>query len=260
MPEVPTCGGLRRGVGQSQALVQSGQTSRVFVVGGFEEIGGALFADERAGGEDLRRLTGGGEAGGDFGFEAVDQHATTDGGSRGDGGVEAVHMDHGVADGGAGIEDQVGEVLEFQAIGALAGAGFGMETGDDGHDLEAAPAEAFGHFHGDDVAAAGGDDEGGVLGAEVEVAKDAIGEAGDIFEEHGLALAVRADDEVVEAEGEFDDGVEAGEGTVTRPDFLDQNPAMAGAEEVDHASGADGIGEPIGGLSDFAELTGDGGQ
>lgn len=35
---------------------------------------------------------------------------------------------------------------------------------------------------------------------EVEVAKDSGGEAGDVFEEHGLALAVGADHEVMEAQ------------------------------------------------------------
>ena len=39
--------------------------------------------------------------------------------------------------------------------------------------------------------------------------KDALGEAGNIFEEHRLALAVRADDEVVERERKFDDRVES---------------------------------------------------
>jgi hypothetical protein len=168
--------------------------------------------------------------------------------------------DHGIADRCAGVEDEIGEVAEFAAVGALAGAGLGVPGGDDGDDLEAAAAEAFGHFDGDDVAAAGGDDQGGVLGVEVEIAEDAFGEAGHVFEEHGLALAVRTDHQVMEAEGEFDDRVEAREGAVAGPHFLDQDSAVAGAEEVDHASGEDGGGEPVGSLPDQAQLGVDGEQ
>ena len=106
----------------------------------------------------------------------------------------------------------------------------------------------FGHFDRDDVAAAGGDDQGGIFRRQIEVSQDARGEAGNVFEEHGLALAVGADDRVVKREREFDDGVEAGEGAVTRPHFFDQDSAVAGAEEVNHSAGEDGLAEPVGGL------------
>jgi hypothetical protein len=92
---------------------------------------------------------------------------------------------------------------------------------------------------------------------EVEVAQDAVREAADVFEEHGLTLAVRADDEVVEGQRELDDGIEARKGAVTRPHFLDEDAAVAGAEDVDHLSGEDRLGEHVGGLLDERELVAD---
>jgi len=57
----------------------------------------------------------------------------------------------------------------------VAFAGFAVGAGDDGDDADAALLELLGHFDGDEVAAAGGDDEGTVLGSGVEVAEDAFG-------------------------------------------------------------------------------------
>lgn len=57
----------------------------MFVVGGLEELGGFFGADEGAGGEDLRRMAGGSQAGGDFGFDGVDEEAAADGGAGGHG-------------------------------------------------------------------------------------------------------------------------------------------------------------------------------
>lgn len=62
----------------------------------------------------------------------------------------------------------------------------------------------------------------------------------------------------MEGEGEFDDGVEAREGAVAWPHFLDHDSAVAAAEEVDHASGEDGLGEPVGGGGDGCGLGVDG--
>ncbi len=62
----------------------------------------------------------------------------------------------------------------------------------------------------------------------------------------------------MEGEGEFDDGVEAWEGAVAWPHFLDHDSAVAAAEEVDHAAGEDGLGEPVGGGGDGGGLGIDG--
>src|SRR5439155_1136350 len=86
----------------------------------------------------------------------------------------------------------------------------------------------------------------GVRRLQVEVAKDALRETGDVFQEHRLALAVRAHDGSVEREGQLDDGIEAGKGAVAGPHLLDHDAAVPGAEDVDHAAGEDRLREPVG--------------
>lgn len=242
------------GGGWTDVGVEAGEAMGVFVVGGFEEFGGALGSHHGTGGKDLGRVPGGGEAEGDLRFESIDGQATADGGTGSDRGVEAGNPDHGIADRGTGIESDAGEVHEFGAAGVAALAGAGMGDADQGDHRDAPAMEGLGDFYGNHIASAGGDHQGAVLGGEIEVAEDAFSEAGDVFEEHGLALAVGADHQVMEREGEFDDGIETGEGTVTRPEFLDEDAGVAGTEDVHHAPGEDGGGEEIGGLVDQGQL------
>jgi hypothetical protein len=56
-----------------------------------------------------------------------------------------------------------------------------MPLADYGDDFRAALLEALGHFDGHDVATARRDDHGGVLGREVEIAQDPLGEARDVL-------------------------------------------------------------------------------
>jgi hypothetical protein len=58
----------------------------------------------------------------------------------------------------------------------------------------------------------------------------------------------------VERERQFDDRVEPWKRSVSRPHFLDENPAVPGAEHVDHAPAQDCFREPIGGLRDGVVL------
>lgn len=143
------------GWGAAEVLIQQGEAAGVFVVGRLEQLGGAVFADDGASGEDLRGLACGGEAVGDLGLEAVDQHATADGGARGHGGVQTGDGDHGIADRCAGVEHPGCEVLEFASVGPGGRAGVGMAAGDDGHHRDISALELLGHFDGDDIAAAG---------------------------------------------------------------------------------------------------------
>ena len=85
-------------------------------------------------------------------------------------------------------------------------------------------------------------------GRQIEVAQNAFGQPADILQEHRLPLAVRADDQVMKAQRQLDDRIEAGERAVARPHFLDQNPAVARAEQMDHAPGQNRFREPIGRL------------
>ena len=126
---------------------------------------------------------------------------------------------------------------------ALAAAGFAVLSADDGDDFQAAELELLGHLDGDDVAAAGRGDKGAVGRVNIEVAQDALREAGDIFEEHGLALAIGADHDVMKRERKLDDGVEAGEGSVAGPHFLDENSAVPATENMHHSPGQDGRGK-----------------
>ena len=79
-------------------------------------------------------------------------------------------------------------------------AGFGVLAADDGDDSNPAFLKLFRNFNGDDIAAAGGDDEGGVGSGKVVVAQDALGQAVGILEEHRLPLAVGPDDLIVKRE------------------------------------------------------------
>ena len=135
--------------------------------------------------------------------------------------------------------------VDMVAVAVAADAGLAVRGADDGGDFHAAFLKLLGHLDRDDVAAAAGDDEGAVTGHEIEVAQDAVRQAADVFEEHGLPLAVRADDGVVGGEGEFDDRVEAGEGAVARPHFLDHHATMARPEEMYHTTGQDRSGEKL---------------
>ena len=230
----------------------------MLVVRGLEQLGGALVADDHAGAEDFRRTSGGGEARGDLGLDRVYDETAANGGAWCDGCIETFDLYHRIAHGRAGVEDEVGEVGELFAVGAARGGRLRVRAADERHDADAALLELLGHLDRHDVAAARGHDERGVARVEGVVAQNAFGEAADVFEKHRLPLAIRADDQVVEREREFDDRVEAGKRAVARPHLLDHDARVAGAEEVDHASGADGAGEPVGGGGDGGRLGGDG--
>ena len=118
-------------------------------------------------------------------------------------------------------------------------------------------AEALGFesdVDGDGVAAAGGDGPEAVLRAGDEVAPEDGAESLDVFEEHGLALAVGTDDRVVKGHGEFDDGMEPWERSIAREDFFYGHARVAGAEDMDESIGGDAACEAIGGLLDAGPL------
>ena len=229
----------------------------VLVIRGFKQLGGLLSADDGSCGKDFGGLTGFDESVGHFGFDGVHEKAAAHGAARGDGGVEVFNLDHRIPNGRAGVEDDVGEVLELLAIAVAAGAGFAVGGADDGGDLHPALLELLGHFDRHDVATAAGDDECAVAGLEIEVPQDAVRQTADVFEEHGLPLTIRSDDEVVKRQRELNDGIEAGEGAVARPHFLHQNAAVAGAKDVHHLSGEDRLCEHVGGLLDERKLIAD---
>ena len=213
----------------------------MFVVGGFEQLRGARFSDQRRGGEDFWWRSGFGQASGDFGLDGVDQHASADCRTGGDGGSKALDPHHRVPDRRSGIQHEVGEILQFFARGMLGGAGVRMRLADQGHHTDAPLFEFCRHLDGNEVATAGGSDQGAVSRGEIEIAENALGEAGDILEEHGLALAIGADHQIMEGERKFHDGIEPGKGTIAGPHFLDENARMAAAEEMHHAPGKNGF-------------------
>ena len=69
---------------------------------------------------------------------------------------------------------------------------------------------------------------------------------------------VGADDKVVEGERKLDDWIEPRIRPISGPHFFDHDAAVAGGEDVDHATGKDRGGEPVGGLTDRGELALDG--
>lgn len=229
----------------------------MLVIRGFKQLGGFRGTDNGTRREDLRWLAGFRQSIRNFGFDGVHEQATADGAAGGDGGIEAIDLDHGVANGCAGVEDDVGKILELLTVAMAAGAGFAVGGADDGGDFDAALLKLLGHFDGNDVAAAAGDDEGAVAGHEVEVPQNPIRQASHIFEKHGLTLAVRADDEIVEGQRELDDGIEAWKRAVTRPHFLHENATVAGAKDMHHLSGQNRLGEHVRSLLDERKLVSD---
>ena len=142
---------------------------------------------------------------------------------------------------------------------AMAGAvlGHGRQTmvqrdhGDDGQSL------ALGlQRHIDDhlVDAAVGKDDEAVGLVKDEVAQDDLPEAFDMFQKHGLALAVGPYHIVVIGQRKLDDGVETGKTAVARIHLLDEHARVAGAEEVDQAVVGDGVGADFGRSSQVFEL------
>ena len=86
--------------------------------------------------------------------------------------------------------------------------------------------------------------------SECEVAENAFRQAGDVFQEHCLALAVGANHRVMKGQGKLNDGIKPGKRSVARPHFLDHDAGMAGAENMNHSPGKNGFAEPLRGLLD----------
>ena len=133
-------------------------------------------------------------------------------------------------------------------------AGLGVLAADDGDNANAALLKGLCDLDRDDVATAGGNDEGGVGLGEVVVAQDALGQAVGVLEKHRLPLAIGTDDLVVKRERQLDDRVETGERPVARPHFLHHNPAVPRAKQVNHSPGEDAPGKPLGSLLDGIDL------
>ena len=238
----------------AKIFVELGQAACVLIVGGLEQFGSAFAANDRPGGEHLGRMSGLGQAIGHLGLDGIDKNAAADGGAGGDWCVHSFDGSHRIAHWSAGVEHEIGEVLEFFAGLMPTSAGLGVLAADDGDNANAALLKRLCDLDGDDVATAGGNDEGGVGLGEVVVAQDALGQAVGVLEKHRLPLAIGTDDLVVKRERQLDDRVEAGERPVAGPHFLDHDPAVPGAKQVNHAPGEDAPGKPLGGLLDGIDL------
>ena len=130
----------------------------------------------------------------------------------------------------------------------LAAARLRMFPADDGDDFDSTLAELFGDFNRHDIAAARRSHQRRVLRQQIEVPQNPLGQSADVLQKHRLPLAVRPDDEVVEAERQLDNGVEAGKGPVTRPHFLDQDAAVSRTEQMHHSPRQNCLRKPVGGL------------
>src|SRR5882757_802403 len=104
-------------------------------------------------------MTGGGETRSDFGFDAVDEHATADGRAGGNWCFEPGDAHHRVSSGSTSVEHEVGKVVKLLSVSAPAGGRFAVGFADDGDDADFAFLKLFSHLDRDDVAAAGGNHE-----------------------------------------------------------------------------------------------------
>ena len=119
---------------------------------------------------------------------------------------------HRVAGRGAGVEHEVGEVLQLLAARVVAAAGLGVPPADDARRPSCRAAETARPSRSARRCSRWSEMTSAVSCVrQVEIAEDALGEAGDVLEEHRLPLAVGADDEVVERQRQLDDRVEARE-------------------------------------------------
>ena len=108
------------------------QPARVFVVGGFEERRRFLRTDHGSGSQHRGRLAGASQPRGHFGLDGVDEQTAADGRARRNRRFQAIDLHHGIADGRAGVQDEIGEVLSFFPVGCWLRAGLGMFPADDG--------------------------------------------------------------------------------------------------------------------------------
>lgn len=62
---------------KAQFFIEPGEPPRVFVVGRFKKFGRPFLSNHRAGGQHFWRLAGLGQSRRDFGFDTIDEQATT---------------------------------------------------------------------------------------------------------------------------------------------------------------------------------------
>jgi hypothetical protein len=91
----------------------------MLVVGGFESFGCAVGAKDGGGAEHQRRLTSTRQPIGNRRFDRVDDETAADSGSGRHRRVETVDLHHRVACGGSGIQYEIGNVVQLDAIGVL---------------------------------------------------------------------------------------------------------------------------------------------
>ena len=164
-------------------------------------------------------------------------------------------LHHRVARRRAVVEHHVGDVGQALAGGVL-GLAAPAQCSSETTAITGRPSRFCLQRHLDDnlVDAAVGEDDEAVGRCQDEVAQDDLAQPFDMLQEHGLALAVGADDLVVVGQRQFDDGVEAGEAAVAREHLLDEHARVAGAEEVHQAVAGDGVRADVGGACQGVEL------
>src|SRR5688572_1390712 len=96
-----------------------------------------------------------GETFGKFRLDGVHDETSADGGAGGDRRLKALDLHHGISDRGAGIEHEIGEILQLLSVAMPARAGVAVFQADERDDLYAALLELLGDLDRDHVAAAG---------------------------------------------------------------------------------------------------------
>jgi hypothetical protein len=77
-----------------------------------------------------------------------------------------------------------------------------------------------------------------------------------MFEEHGLALTVRADDYIMESQRKLDDGMKAGVTAMPWEHLLDKYARVTGAKHVNQSIPGDGLSAEFGGALNGIHLGG----
>src|SRR5262245_15954212 len=104
-----------------------------------------------------------------------------------------------------------------------------MSPADDADNGKTAVLGALGHLDDHLADAAGRDDDHHIAGTKGEVAEDLLGIAGRLLQVEALPQAVGTDNQVVEGQPQFDDGVPADKAALSWRHLLAEHAAVSAA-------------------------------
>src|SRR5215216_1928573 len=115
----------------------------------------------------------------------------------------------------------------------------------DRHDSHHRHSQSFrfkSNIHDDFIDSAVREEQKTIRRTEHKVTQNDLTKPFHVFEEHRLALSVRANDEIVKREGQLDDRMEAGETSMTREHLFDKNARVSCGKKMNEPISRDRLG------------------